>query len=314
MVLNRVILSTLLFYVICEENPDKRILLSDPDYFKQQITHLQSEIQSLQATTQSQNAELQTQTVELHTLQATVQSQNATLQTQSGELHTLQTLQATVQTQNSELQTLHTTVQTQASDISSLKQLVQANSDVGGSTFVRWGRTDCPANLTELVYSGYAGGSWFDHSGAAANPLCLPSDPEWLHTTIVPDDYTGRIYGAEYQSLNAHTLFGPKSHDEEVPCAVCRSTSFVSSVMIPARTTCYSGWTKAYGGSLSSGYYALPAASQYVCIDEHAQAVVGGGDRNDNGLLFYGVKAFCGSLRCPPYEEDKFIACVVCMK
>ncbi|XP_033749035.1 short-chain collagen C4-like [Pecten maximus] len=242
MVPNHLILCMLLFYVNCDDSPDKRILLSDPDYVQQQLIHLQSELQSLQATVQSQNTELHTQSGELQTLQATVQ--------------------------------------TQTSEISSLKQqLVQANSDGGGSTFVRWGRTDCPANLTELVYSGYAGGSWYGHSGAAADPLCLPSDPEWLQTTIVPDTYTGQIYGAEYESVNAHTLFGPKSHDEEVPCAVCRSTSFVSSVMIPARTTCYSGWTKAYGGSLASGYYAQAAASQFVCIDEHAQPVVGGGDR-----------------------------------
>ncbi|XP_033746951.1 short-chain collagen C4-like [Pecten maximus] len=280
MVLYHTILCTLLFYVNCDDSLEKRILMSDPDYINQQMTHLQGELQSLQAK---------------------VQSQEAKLQTQSAELHTLQNLQSTVQAQTNE--------------ISSLKQqLVQANSDGGGSTFVRWGRMDCPANLTELVYSGYAGGSYSGHSGAAADPLCLPPDPQWLDTTVVPDTYTGHIYGAEYESVNANTLFGPKSHDEEVPCAVCRSTSFVSSVMIPARTTCYSGWTKAYGGSLSSGYYAQTATSQYVCVDEHAQPVVGGADRNDIGVLFYGVKAFCGSLRCPPYEPDKFIACVVCMK
>ncbi|XP_060070096.1 short-chain collagen C4-like [Ylistrum balloti] len=242
----------LLAYVTCNENIEKRILLSDPAYLQQQLAHLQGELQTLQAK-----------------------------------------------------------VEAQTSEISSLKQ---GNSFRGGSIFVRWGRTDCPANLTELVYSGYAGGSWYAHSGAAADQLCLPPDPEWLNTTVVPDDYTGRLYGAEYDSNNDHAFFGSKSHDEEIPCAVCRSTSFVSSVMIPARTSCYSGWTKAYSGSLASGYYGYAAATEYVCVDEHAQPLAGGADRDDNGVLFLGVKAFCGSLRCPPYEQDKYISCVVCLK
>ncbi|XP_033749074.1 short-chain collagen C4-like [Pecten maximus] len=245
----------LVICVCCNDEREKRILLTDPNYVQQQMTHLQGELQTLQAT-----------------------------------------------------------VQSQTSEISSLKQQLVQSKNVAGSTFVRWGRPDCPANLTELVYSGYAGGSWYGHSGAAAEHLCLPSDPEWLQTTVEPNDYTGRIYGAEYESDTGHTLFGTNSRDEEVPCAVCRSTSFVSSVMIPARTTCYSGWTKAYGGSLSSGYYGHAAATQYVCVDEHAQPLVGGADRNDNGLLFVGVKALCGSLRCPPYKQDKYISCVVCMK
>ncbi|XP_033748110.1 short-chain collagen C4-like isoform X2 [Pecten maximus] len=265
------VINVLYFMLVCGScfsNHDKRILLSDPDYVQQQMTHLQSE---------------------------------------------LQTLQATVQSQNGELQTLQTTVQSQNVKISSLEQQLSYSNN-GGASFVRWGRTDCPANLTELVYSGYAGGSWYYDTGAAADRLCLPPDPEWLQTTVVPDDYTGRIYGAEYESSSGHTLFGDDSHNEEIPCAVCRSKYFASSVMIPARTTCYSGWTKAYGGSLTSGHYGHAAATEYLCVDEHAQPLVGGGNTNDDGALFYGVKAFCGSLRCPPYKENKYISCVVCMK
>ncbi|OWF51102.1 hypothetical protein KP79_PYT25630 [Mizuhopecten yessoensis] len=264
MLLNRISLVVFVFYALivcghCKDDSNKRILLNDPNYIQQLITHLQGELQTLQATVQTQHGEHQT-------------------------------LQTTVQTQHGELQTLQNTVQTQHGEISSLKtQLSQANK-------------------------GYAGGSWYGHTGAAVDYLCLPRDPEWLQTTVVPDDYTGRLYGAEYESNTGHTLFGPQSRDEEVPCAVCRSTSFVSSVMIPARTTCYSGWTKAFSGSLAAGYYGHIAASQYVCVDENAHPLAGGADRNDNGILFLGVKAFCGSLRCPPYEQDKFISCVVCMK
>ncbi|XP_069131815.1 uncharacterized protein [Argopecten irradians] len=268
-----------------QDNPKKRILLSDPAYVQQQLTHLQSELQTLQATVLSQTSQLQSH-------------------------------QDTIHKQNEEMQTMKATVQSQTNEISSLKhQLIQAENvfNKAGSTFVRWGRTDCPVNVTELVYSGYAGGSWYNHQGAAAGHLCLPSDPEWLNTTVVPDDDTGRIYGAEYQGNMGHTMFG-STRDEDVPCAVCRPTFFASSLMIPARKTCYSGWTKAYSGTLVSGDYDHPAATEYVCMDENDEPIVGGADRNDNGLLFYGVKAFCGSLRCPPYKQDAFIACVVCMK
>ncbi|OWF51109.1 hypothetical protein KP79_PYT16626 [Mizuhopecten yessoensis] len=112
------------------------------------------------------------------------------------------------------------------------------------------------------------------------------------------DDYTALMYGAEYNAENTATPFGLNSRNEEVPCAVCRSTSFVSSVMIPARTTCYSGWTKAYSGSLAAGNYGHKAASEYVCVDEHAQPLDGGADTNDNGKSFFAVRVQCGSLRC----------------
>lgn len=67
---------------------------------------------------------------------------------------------------------------------------------------------------------GYTGGSWYDHKGAAVDPLCLPRDPEW---GIYSDgDNGGRafVHGAEYQTHSSpgylRTLY---QHD--VPCAVC---------------------------------------------------------------------------------------------
>ncbi|XP_069134503.1 uncharacterized protein [Argopecten irradians] len=262
---------------ICEMSLDKTIFLSDPNYVQQRMTLLHRELQTLQATVLSQTGKMSSFKQHFSHSQNEIQSQNR--------------------------------------EIASIKQqLSEATPEIGGATFVRWGRKDCPTSLTELVYSGYAGGSWYNHKGAAASPLCLPRDPEWLNTTVVPDEDTGKLFGAEYASTNAHTMFGSNSRNKEVPCAVCRPKSFASSVMIPARTTCYNGWTKAYGGSLASGNHRNKAATEYVCMDEHPQPLAGGGNRNENGFLFYGVKAFCGSLRCPPYKQNTYISCVVCMK
>lgn len=161
---------------------------------------------------------------------------------------------------------------------------------------------------------GYAGGSFYNDNGAASEYVCLPSDPQWGQFAEQPDTYIQHMFGAEYESNAGHSPFGPNSHNEDVPCAVCRARSFSSSIMIPARTHCYTGWTEAFRGTLASGYYDHRAASEFVCVDEHTQALPGGANRNDDGKLFVGVKAYCGSLRCPPYQENRFLSCVVCMQ
>jgi len=122
----------------------------------------------------------------------------------------------------------------------------------------------------------------------------------------------GLLFGAEYQSAFKN-FFANDLHDKDVPCAVCESSIFSMTMMIPARTQCYPGWTKAYHGVLTSGAFEHNAASQYICTDDNPQSL-DGGSGNSDGKLLYVVKAKCGSLRCPPYEEGKVLSCVVCMK
>nr|XP_022298579.1 short-chain collagen C4-like isoform X2 [Crassostrea virginica] len=176
-----------------------------------------------------------------------------------------------------------------------------------GGTYVRWGRKDCPGNDTELVYSGFAGGSWYDHIGAAAEFVCLPPDPDL--TTKYTSSYAF-IYGAEYDSGD----FAPRANNgDDLPCSVCRSTVGSSVLMIPGKSSCYEGWSLQYHGDLVSGVYNQNAASQYICLDEHSQTLRAG-YRNDNGKLFHPVKAVCGALACPPYRDNSYLTCVVCTK
>ncbi|XP_076448957.1 short-chain collagen C4-like [Babylonia areolata] len=180
--------------------------------------------------------------------------------------------------------------------------LVRSNQK-GGSTFVRWGRKTC-ANTSQLVYSGVAGGSWYDHTGAAANPLCLTLAPQFDGTAAHPT-YRGYLYGAEYQDIPIH-------HDHDVPCSVCRA-ALSTTIMIPATRTCPTGWTTQYTGYLTSGHYEHKAASEYVCLDkdpEHASS----GHLNQHGKLFYFTVTQCGNLPCPPYVNNKVVLCVVCSK
>lgn len=116
------------------------------------------------------------------------------------------------------------------------------------------------------------------------------------------------IYGAEYNS----NAFGP-SNGDDIPCAVCRSLSASSVLMIPGTNACVTGWRPQYKGYLAAGYYAHPASSQYICLDESPETVING-RVNDNGKLVHPVMAVCGALECPPYENGKYLTCVVCTK
>ncbi|OWF37685.1 uncharacterized protein LOC110467167 [Mizuhopecten yessoensis] len=175
--------------------------------------------------------------------------------------------------------------------------------------FTRWGRSDCPKDISTLVYAGYVGGSLYSMKGSAAEYVCLPSDPTWGPFKYYEHGNVGYMYGAEYQ--RPPVVFGVE--DADAPCAVCDGTPYSMVLMIPGRVNCYPDWVEAYHGSLASGNPRHKAASEHVCVDEVPQTVPGG-DANNDGKLFYGVKTVCGSLPCPPYENDKFLSCVVCMK
>jgi len=49
--------------------------------------------------------------------------------------------------------------------------------------------------------------------------------------------------------------------------------------------------------------------SLYTCVDVAFKSV-----GNHNGLLFYFVEGRCGSLPCPPYDENAELSCSVCTK
>ncbi|CAI8027491.1 Short-chain collagen C4 (Fragment) [Geodia barretti] len=123
---------------------------------------------------------------------------------------------------------------------------------MGGAVYVRWGRTVCPSGQgTELVYSGRAGGSRYDHQGGGANHLCMPDDPEHLQFTSGVQGYS-YMYGVEYLP-SSQPLQTVQSHN--VPCAVCHVTTRATLLMIPAKVNCPTNWTTEYTGYLMTEYY-----------------------------------------------------------
>ncbi|KAK3099532.1 hypothetical protein FSP39_005891, partial [Pinctada imbricata] len=121
-----------------------------------------------------------------------------------------------------------------------------------GVTYTRWGKTKCPKDTSELVYSvtpllftycihkhvGYVGGSYYGHKGAAVDYLCMPKNPDWsgLKYKNGTSGSGGYVYGAEYETLYSNIGIDKSYNQYDVPCAVCRELGHSSVVMVPGKS------------------------------------------------------------------------------
>ena len=184
----------------------------------------------------------------------------------------------------------------------------------GGVVYTRWGRTTCPSTSgTQLLYAGRAAGTWHNQRGGGANYLCLPEQPQYSTYTAGVQNGRAYLYGAEYQTTGGDN--GPlrSFHDHNVPCAVCYTSTRETVVMIPARLTCPSSWTREYYGYLMADYHGHHR-TMFECVDISPQSVPGS-IANTDGALFYHTEVKCNhGIPCPPYDEQKEVTCVVCTK
>ncbi|XP_028395407.1 short-chain collagen C4-like [Dendronephthya gigantea] len=189
----------------------------------------------------------------------------------------------------------------------------EAAGSRGGTVYTRWGRKHCPQiSRTNELYSGVMAGSRFNHKGGASNYLCLPLNP--IFDKVKAGNQGGSyIYGTEYETQSYPYVFPQNIVNHDAPCAVCHTESRDSHVMIPARNVCPSGWTLEYKGYLMSEHYNHKGRTQFLCVDENAEATTGS-HVDYNGALLYFVESQCGSLPCPPYATGKELTCVVCTK
>ena len=179
----------------------------------------------------------------------------------------------------------------------------------GGVTYVRWGKSTCPSvSGTELIYAGRTGGSLWSHTGGGSNYLCMPDTPQYTLSYRPGRQRHVEIFGTEYEYPVAGT------DDHNVPCAVCFASTRVSVFMLPARTSCPTGWTREYYGYLMSthhwgGHY----RTSFECVDKDQESLPGS-QANTNGAVFYHVEANCNGIACPPYNNYKELNCAVCTK
>ena len=178
-----------------------------------------------------------------------------------------------------------------------------------GTVYVRWGHDQCPSTA-QLVYSGRAGGSYWNHTGGGSNPQCLPLDPDFLTPISGDQHWRGLMYGAEYETVTDSNSYLHGRHNYDVPCAVCHVSNRTAVYMVPAKYTCPTGWTREYYGYLMAEHYEYHS-SQYTCMDAALKPVTGS-SASQNGLLFYFVEGRCGSLPCPPFNNTKELSCAVC--
>ena len=132
-------------------------------------------------------------------------------------------------------------------------------------------------------------GSWYDHYGAAVDPLCLPPNPQYLKSQSGYQSYA-LLYGAEYQ---LHTS-SPINHvtDRNIPCALCQAYGCTNKIIIPSHYECPPGWNTEYYSYLMAGYHGNKAATQFNCVDKSLEQIPGSGS-NTNGKLFFTVEAQC---------------------
>ena len=182
-----------------------------------------------------------------------------------------------------------------------------------GQTYVRWGRTTCPG---ELVYSGRAGGSWWNKNGGATNYLCMPNNPDYLQYQASVEGFN-YVYGVEYNPASGQPLnMNPNVDAHNVPCAVCMAVSRCSLLMIPGKTSCPVSWTTEYVGYLMSGHQSNTLPTTYECVDKDPESVPGlnaAGWGSGSGLFSH-VEASCNGMACPPYVAGRELTCVVCTR
>ena len=176
-----------------------------------------------------------------------------------------------------------------------------------GSIYTRWGNSSCPPTAgTSLVYAGRVGGTRYSYSGGGANYLCMPPDPEYtllFHAGIQGDAY---MSGAEYEE----TVTGIDDHN--VVCAVCLASTREIVLMIPAKTSCPSGWTEEYEGYLMTEHR-NNRRTMFECVDKYFEPVPATQGQSF-AASFYHVEADCTGLQCQPYDAQKELTCVVCTK
>ena len=187
----------------------------------------------------------------------------------------------------------------------------------GGATYVRYGKSICPdVDGTELVYSGRVGGNMHDTQGGGGNYLCLPDEAEYIDSLVynLASQSYSEIFGTEYYL----PVIDPQHHSN-VPCAVCTVLDRAAVVMIPAKASCPTGWTREYYGYLMSQAQAAlfirpnEQRTTYECVDKDLDSVPGT-EGDTGGAQFYHVEATCNGLECPPYNTNKELNCVVCTK
>ena len=162
------------------------------------------------------------------------------------------------------------------------------------------------------MYVGRTGGTAWNIKGGAADKICLPEYPEYAaETSGISIVHYSVVQGGEYKLFS---VLNANITEHNAPCAVCYVPTRTTTIMVPAKTSCPSSWTREYYGYLMTERENHHRSS-YNCIDNSPDITTGPGDSaSTNGALIYYTFTDCTALPCPPYENRCILSCAVCTK
>ena len=181
-----------------------------------------------------------------------------------------------------------------------------------GSVYTRWGRKSCPDG-NELIHTGQAASSHYSHSGSGANTICMfdGTNATYLNYNDGNNDHS-LLYGVAFQTSGYGVNSLTSVHNQRVPCSVCFVNESYSTLTLPAKTACPSGWEKQYSGYLFSAYF-NHKKEDWLCVDESPES---NGPYGSSQGLIYPVEIECGSIHCgsstTEYLGNYELTCVVC--
>ena len=121
----------------------------------------------------------------------------------------------------------------------------------------------------------------------------------------------GICYGAVYEMLDQSAPY-PSSLDSKLaPCVVCAAERKSTTVMIPARNDCPTGWSLEYHGYLLSSHHATDKNSQSLCLDYNMEGLNRTGD---GGHHLYRVGVDAGYGLPSSFPSARELTCAVCNK
>jgi len=200
-----------------------------------------------------------------------------------------------------------------------LSLLFAASVTDAGVSFVRWGRYVCPTG-SQVLYKGFMAQSYYSAGGSGAEYLCMHNTPAFVRGTAGNQGYSGMVFGVEleivpeaYKSMFLSTnVPSGVLHNQDMPCVRCYVAGSSDVMMVPGRQDCGgSGYDLMYKGFLVSELNTPRGRSQFVCLDEAPEGIVGG-ERDNNEAVVYPVEIGCGSLPCNPYVAGMEAPCAVC--
>ena len=155
--------------------------------------------------------------------------------------------------------------------------------------------------------SGRMGATMATSRGGASNHICMPDHPEYNLYFRGVQSYSF-VYGAEYE-VNVKR----STTQYNAPCAVCYVSNKSTYVMYPSRITCPTGLTVEHKGYLMSEHKE-DYRTMFICVDDSMETIPGTYGHDSSSHLFH-VEASCNDVvKCPPYNSEKELTCVVCSK